>query len=117
MKDPNAADYVVGVVGAGAMGQGIAQVSAQGGSKTFILDAREGAAVAAKEAIGARLARLVEKGRLDQAGLDAAVDRLIPAASVADLASCDAVVEAIFEDLDVKRQLFQSIEALSRPTV
>ncbi|MBX2854956.1 MAG: 3-hydroxyacyl-CoA dehydrogenase [Rhodobacteraceae bacterium] len=115
MKNANAADFVVGVVGAGAMGQGIAQVSAQGGMRTLLLDARPGAAAAAKNAVTARLARLVEKGRLSRDECEAASDRIEPVDGASALSTCDTVVEAVFEDLEVKRALFREIEAVVTP--
>lgn len=112
MKPVDAPDYVVGVVGAGAMGQGIAQVSVQGGMRVLLHDARDGGAAAGKQAIAGRLQRLVEKGRLDADAAAAAIDRLEPISDLADLAPADAVVEAVFEDLELKRTLFRSIEAV-----
>ena len=79
MKNPDQPDYVVAVVGCGAMGQGIAQVSAQGGMRTLLFDAREGGAAAAKDQIAKRIERLVEKGRLGESDAKAAIDRLEPA--------------------------------------
>lgn len=110
MKAIDAADYTVGVVGAGAMGQGIAQVSAQGGMKTIILDVKPGAADAAKATIAGRLDRLVEKGRMSDTAAAAAKDCLHAVEDVAGLAGCDTVVEAVFEDIDVKQSLFKQIE-------
>jgi len=115
MKQPDRSDYVVGVVGAGAMGQGIAQVSVQGGMRTLLLDARPGGAEAAREAMGGRLRRLVEKGQMTADAAGAAIARLEPVGDVAALAPCDAVIEAVFEDLDVKRRLFAGIEAVVAP--
>ncbi|HEX9791706.1 MAG TPA: 3-hydroxyacyl-CoA dehydrogenase [Kiloniellales bacterium] len=115
MKSPEAVDYVTGIVGAGAMGQGIAQVSVLGGMRTFLLDSQPGAATAAVASIAGRLDRLVEKGRLDLAEAGAAKARLQAVAGVADLAPCDVVIEAIFEDLEAKRALFQEIEATVTP--
>ena len=115
MKSVDADDYTVAVVGAGAMGQGIAQVSIQGGMKTLFLDAREGAAAKAKDMIVGRLSRLVEKGRMSEAEAKAAGDLLVPVSNVADLKDADCVVEAVFEDLEVKRKLFEEIEAAVGP--
>jgi len=112
MKSVDADDYTLAVVGAGAMGQGIAQVAIQGGMKTYLLDAREGAAAKAKQTITARLDRLVEKGRIGEDDAKSAADLLIPAADVADLKDADCVVEAVFEDIEVKRQLFKDIEGV-----
>lgn len=101
---------VIGVVGTGAMGQGIAQVAVQGGLVAVLLDTREGAAQAAKGAIATRLLRLVEKGKLTQDAAEAAVERLRPATSLGDLAGAGCIVEAVFEDLEVKRRLFKDLE-------
>ncbi|MEM7500226.1 MAG: 3-hydroxyacyl-CoA dehydrogenase [Pseudomonadota bacterium] len=111
MKAPDAADYCIGVAGAGAMGQGIVQVAVQGGIRTVLIDAREGAAAAAKEQVAGRLRRLVEKGRMGEADAEAAIALIEPGEGPADFAPCDAVVEAVFEDLEVKRALFREIEA------
>ncbi|MBK0400256.1 3-hydroxyacyl-CoA dehydrogenase [Limibaculum sp. M0105] len=115
MKPADAADYVLGVAGAGAMGQGIAQVAAAGGMRVLLLDAREGAAASARDTIAGRLARLAEKGRISADDAEAAAARIEPVASVAALAPCDAVVEAVFEDLEVKRSLFAQIEEAVAP--
>ncbi|MEM1160797.1 MAG: 3-hydroxyacyl-CoA dehydrogenase, partial [Pseudomonadota bacterium] len=115
MKHPDQADYVVGVVGCGAMGQGIAQVSAQGGMRTLLFDAREGGANAAKDAIAVRINRLVEKGRIGEADADAAIARLEPVGGIGGLADADCVVEAVFEDLDVKHSIFKELEGVVRP--
>jgi 3-hydroxybutyryl-CoA dehydrogenase len=114
MKHPDASDYTVGVVGAGAMGQGIIQVAVQGGMRTVILDARPGGAEAARKAVGARLDRMVEKERIGVDDAAAAVARIGIAEDFADLAPCDAVIEAIFEEIEVKRQTFAQIEAAVR---
>ncbi len=111
MKEPDAADYVVGVVGAGAMGQGIVQVSAQGGMRTLVFDAKPGAAGAAKKAVAGRIERLVEKGRLGEDDAAAAIDRIEVVDEIAALAPSDAVIEAIVEDLEVKRKVFGEVEA------
>ncbi|MEU6123134.1 3-hydroxyacyl-CoA dehydrogenase [Streptomyces sp. NPDC047123] len=100
----------VAVVGTGTMGQGIAQVALVAGHPVLLYDAVPGRAKAAAEAIGARLDRLVEKGRLTTADRAAAGARIAPADSLADLAGCGLVVEAVLERLDVKQRLFQDLE-------
>ncbi|MGQ4384610.1 3-hydroxyacyl-CoA dehydrogenase [Streptomyces sp. SAS_270] len=100
----------VAVVGTGTMGQGIAQVALAAGHPVRLHDAVPGRADAAAEAIGARLDRLVDKGRLTSADRDAARARLHPAHSVAELADCALVVEAVLERLDVKQELFRELE-------
>ncbi|MPZ11845.1 MAG: 3-hydroxyacyl-CoA dehydrogenase [Kiloniellaceae bacterium] len=115
MKRPDAPDYLLGIAGAGAMGQGIAQVSAAGGMRSLLLDARPDAAAQAVATIKGRLARLVEKGRMTEAAAAAAGERLVAVQDIAELAGCDAVVEAVFEDLETKRDLFRELEAAVRP--
>ncbi|MGW2820021.1 3-hydroxyacyl-CoA dehydrogenase [Streptomyces sp. NPDC001443] len=102
----------VAVVGTGTMGQGIAQVALVAGHTVRLYDAAPGRALAAAEAIGARLDRLVEKDRLAAADRDAARARLRPAQELADLADCALVVEAILERLDVKQELMRDLEAV-----
>ncbi len=115
MKDPNAPDYVVGVVGAGTMGQGIAQVAAQGGMRTLILDSREGAAEAGRRAIVARIERLAEKGTFSHADAGAAIVRMEVVEDVSGFAPCDAVIEAIVEETEAKRLCFAGVEAAVGP--
>ncbi|MGW3262901.1 3-hydroxyacyl-CoA dehydrogenase [Streptomyces sp. NPDC001056] len=100
----------VAVVGTGTMGQGIAQVALVAGHPVRLYDAAPGRAREAAAAIGARLDRLVEKGRLDAAARDAARARLAPADALTDLADCGLVVEAVLERLDVKQRLFGELE-------
>ena len=111
MKPVDAADYTLGVVGLGAMGQGIAQVSAQGGMRTVLVDAKPGAAEAAREAIAGRLNRLVEKCRMSSEDAEAAIGLMHVADGVGELESADCVVEAVFEDAALKQLLFREIEA------
>ncbi|OLZ63626.1 3-hydroxyacyl-CoA dehydrogenase [Streptomyces sp. IMTB 2501] len=100
----------VAVVGTGTMGQGIAQVALVAGHPVRLYDAVAGRARDAAAAIGARLDRLAEKGRITGADRDAARSRLAPVESLADLADCGLVVEAVLERLDVKQQLFGELE-------
>ncbi|MEU3352056.1 3-hydroxyacyl-CoA dehydrogenase [Streptomyces sp. NPDC037389] len=101
----------VAVVGTGTMGQGIAQVALVAGHPVRLYDAVPGQAEEAARAIAARLGRLVDKGRLDAAGRDAALARLRPAARLAELADSALVIEAIVERLDAKQKLFQELES------
>src|SRR4029078_10464654 len=101
----------VAVVGVGAMGAGIAQVAAVAGHRTRLYDARAGAAEAAKEKIAAALERIVAKGRMTPAIMQAAVDRLHPIATLADCGGTGLVIEAIVESLDVKRKVLAEIES------
>jgi 3-hydroxybutyryl-CoA dehydrogenase len=101
---------LLGVVGTGLMGRGIAQVAAQAGIDTLLHDARAGTAEAAKEGIATQLHRMAEKGKLGTDEAARAIARLQPVASVADLARCSIVVEAIVEELEAKRELFRALE-------
>ncbi|HCP55439.1 MULTISPECIES: 3-hydroxyacyl-CoA dehydrogenase PaaH [Pseudomonas] len=102
----------VAVIGAGAMGAGIAQVAAQAGHAVMLFDMREGAAAEAISSIDRQLAKRVEKGKLDAQTRTAVVARLQPAASIEALADAHLVIEAIVENLEVKRALFSQLETL-----
>lgn len=105
----------VGIVGAGAMGVGIAQIAAQAGAAVVLFDTREGAASGAIARLRETWARLVEKGKLTAAQADEAANRLRAAAGIDDLSGCDLVVEAIVEDLAAKRALFADLERVTAP--
>ncbi len=103
---------LVAVVGAGAMGAGIAQVATQAGHAVRIHDLRQGAARTAVSTIGQRIADLATKGRLaPEAARDAAA-RLAACDSLADCAGAALVVEAIAEDLGAKRALLKDLDAI-----
>ncbi|MES2742579.1 MAG: 3-hydroxyacyl-CoA dehydrogenase [Pseudomonadota bacterium] len=103
---------VVAVVGGGAMGAGIAQVAALAGHRVLLFDSRPQARDRALEHIGRAIGKLVDKGRLTPAAAADAAARLAPAASLAELAGAALVVEAIVENLDAKRALFEALEAV-----
>jgi len=102
----------VGIIGAGAMGRGIAQIAAQAGSTVLLMDNAPGAAERARESVAAQWNRLHEKGRLDAAERDACVARLKVADAIEALSGCDLVVEAVVENLEIKRTLFRQLEAV-----
>lgn len=106
----------LGIVGAGAMGTGIAHVFALAGMVVSIYDAREQAAQAAKEQIIARLQKRVADGKMPADKADAAAACLRVATSLQDFADCDVVVEAIVENIDVKAQVFAELEAVTKPS-
>jgi 3-hydroxybutyryl-CoA dehydrogenase len=105
----------VGIVGAGAMGRGIAQIAAQAGSTVLLFDLQLEASRAAQTAVFSQWDKLGEKGRLDAAQLSACKSRLFCADTLGALAGCDLIVEAIVERLDVKAELFTALENLVRP--
>jgi 3-hydroxybutyryl-CoA dehydrogenase len=115
MLDASRSDLVAGVAGAGTMGRGIAQVLAQCGVRTLVFDAQPGAAQKAKDSVSQALGKLVEKGRLDAAGLQRTLAQMEIAASLEDLARCHVVIEAIVEDLGAKRELFSKLESIVSP--
>jgi 3-hydroxybutyryl-CoA dehydrogenase len=107
----------VGVIGAGTMGNGIAQVFAQAEFGVRLIDSAAPALDRARAAIERSLARFVEKGRMTPADRDAALGRLTAGTSVDSLADCDYIVEAVFEDAEVKRSLFARLDQITRPDV
>lgn len=102
----------VGVIGVGAMGQGIAQVAAEAGAQVVLFDARPDGAAAAQTRIAGVWDGLVAKGRRKAEDAAAAKARLTAALDLSDLAGCDLVVEAIVEDLEVKRDVFRQVEGV-----
>lgn len=109
-------DVIVAVVGAGAMGAGIAQVALQAGHPVRLYDAREGAAETAIQGIRRQLGRLVEKGRLSENAQAECHGRLSAVDSVSDLADAGLVIEAIVESLEAKRALFAELESHCAPS-
>ncbi len=102
----------VGVVGLGTMGAGIAQVCVQAGLETVGREVSDELCERARERIAHYLARGVEKGRLSAAERDAALARLTTTTRLDELAGCDFVVEAVVEDLEIKRDLLRELEAV-----
>lgn len=99
----------IGVLGAGAMGSGIAQVAAQNGHEVILVDAHRAALEKSRHGHEKILARLVEKGRLAAGEDQAIMARMRYEANLSDLAECGLVIEAIVEDLAVKKQVFKSL--------
>ena len=104
----------VGVVGLGTMGVGIAQVSVQSGFETVGREVSDELAERGRATVERYLDRGVEKGRLSQPERDGAVGRLTLTTDLADLASCDLVIEAVLEELDLKRELFAELDRVTR---
>jgi len=103
------------VAGAGLMGHGIAQVHASIGKQVTLYEPDWARAVAGLERIAANLERAVAKGQLAARGRDAALARIQPTDRLADVADADLVIEAVFEDLDVKRVLWTELDRHARP--
>ena len=107
----------IGVVGAGTMGNGIAQVFAQSGYDVRLCDALPAALDRARGTIEKSLGRFVEKGKLPAADRDAALARLTTSATLDALADVDYVVEAIAENVDTKLGVFRALDSITRPDV
>ncbi|HEY1481946.1 MAG TPA: 3-hydroxyacyl-CoA dehydrogenase family protein [Candidatus Acidoferrum sp.] len=102
----------VGVVGCGLMGSGIAQVSAQAGFQTVVREVNTELVEKGLKSIEKNLARLVEKGTLTDAARTEVRGRLKGTTSLDEMKDCDVIVEAIIEQLPVKRELFSTLDAL-----
>ncbi|MDB5967202.1 MAG: 3-hydroxyacyl-CoA dehydrogenase [Polaromonas sp.] len=97
------------------MGRGIAQIAAQAGSVIKLLDLQPDAADKAREHLAGQWDKLVAKGRLEASVAEGHKARVQPVKTMADLADCDLVVEAVVERIDVKQALFAELETLVRP--
>ncbi|HEX4575556.1 MAG TPA: 3-hydroxybutyryl-CoA dehydrogenase [Gemmatimonadales bacterium] len=106
----------VGVLGCGLMGAGIAQVAATAGYETVVRDVAPAVWDRARPGIEKSLAKLVEKGKLAPGDRDAALQRLRFTTITADLKSCDIILEAVTEDLELKNALWRELDALVGPT-
>jgi 3-hydroxybutyryl-CoA dehydrogenase len=102
----------IGVLGAGTMGTGIAQVAALGGYPTQLYDAIPEAAESGAVRLGEALAKGVDRGRWSEAEGDDAAARVRPALEIAELAGCDLLIEAAPEDVELKRELFAAVAAV-----
>jgi 3-hydroxybutyryl-CoA dehydrogenase len=107
----------IGIIGAGTMGNGIAQVFAQSGYEVRLVDAVAPALDRARTTIEKSLGKFVEKGRMSAAERDAAIARVSTGTEVGELADADYVVEAIVEDVQAKRGLFGRLDTITRPDV
>jgi 3-hydroxybutyryl-CoA dehydrogenase len=107
-----AKNYRITVIGAGTMGSGIAQVAATAGETVCIYDTQGAALKKAESAIKNNLSRTVEKGRMSAAEAEGILNRIIYTSTLQDAEHSDCVIEAIVENLDVKKSLFAQLEAL-----
>lgn len=105
----------IGIAGLGLMGSGIAVAALSAGYRVVGLDRDDEAAAKGRERILGLLQKNLSAGRIDQAMFDAQESRLSVTAADADLAPCDLVIEAVFDDLDVKIDLFRRLDKVIRP--
>ncbi len=103
---------IIGVIGSGAMGNGIAQVAATFGHKVLIYDSNAIALQKAKASLGSGLSKLVEKQKISEEKKNSILANTSYCNSLNDLASCDLVIEAIIEKLEIKQHVFAELEKL-----
>lgn len=104
----------VGVIGSGIMGAGIVQVAAQAGYEVVLRSRQQATADATLASLEKGLARLVEKGRMEEADRDATLARITATSVIRDLADCDLVIESVVEDLQTKKELFVELNHVCR---
>ncbi|BBB00227.1 putative 3-hydroxyacyl-CoA dehydrogenase [Actinacidiphila reveromycinica] len=100
------------VVGAGLMGAGIAQVSAQAGYEVVLRDVTDAALTRGRDAIAASYGKFVAKGKLAAGDAEAALARITTTTDLDAAADADFVVEAVFEEIEVKREIFRTLDRL-----
>jgi len=105
----------IGVVGTGTMASGIVEVCAKAGYDVVYRARSTDKAAATRKTLEKSLEKAVQRGKLDEAGRDAALSRVTGTVDLDDLADCDVVIEAVVEDLDVKRALFAALDEVVKP--
>src|SRR5579859_862809 len=105
----------IGVAGSGTMGSGIAIVAARAGFRTIVYDTSAETVARARAQTETFFKRSVERGRLAADQLPVVMGRLAGTTTIGDLAACDLVIEAVFEDLAVKHALFAQLNAVCPP--
>jgi 3-hydroxybutyryl-CoA dehydrogenase len=105
----------VAIIGAGAMGRGIAQIAAQAGSQVWLFDTQDGSSAKACEALGQTWDKLADKGKLNAETVASYKARLHQASALQELANCQLVVEAIVEKIEIKKAVFGDLEKIVAP--
>lgn len=105
----------IAVIGAGLMGSGIAQVSAAAGYEVVLRDVSDAATARGLAGITASYEKFVSKGKMEAADAEAALARITATTDLAGLGEADVIVEAVFEDLDVKQGLFRELDKIAKP--
>jgi len=106
----------IGIIGAGTMGIGIAQIASQNKHKVFLLDNNEAQLKQSKLKLEKILARLVEKNKISEDDKSAVLERILFTTDIDALSGCDMVIEAIIENLEVKHEVFRALENVVKPT-
>jgi 3-hydroxybutyryl-CoA dehydrogenase len=105
----------IAVIGAGLMGSGIAQISAAAGYEVVLRDVSDAATARGLAGITASYEKFVGKGKMERADADAALARITTTTDLAAAADADIVIEAVFEDLEVKQHLFRELDGIVKP--
>ncbi|WP_273778798.1 3-hydroxyacyl-CoA dehydrogenase [Acinetobacter sp. GSS19] len=105
----------IGIIGAGIMGTGIAQIAILSGHDVYLYDANAEAATQAKDRLGQTLQQLASKGKFTEEQVITALTHLHVAEQLLELKDCQLVIEAIIEKLDIKQQLMQQLESIVSP--
>lgn len=107
------AEWQIGIVGSGAMGSGIAQVAAMAGHKVFVYDTNSASLQKAKQNLVSTLGKLVEKQKISQQKSDEVNSLIIFSENIETLKPCALIIEAIVENLDIKKQVFSQLEKIT----
>lgn len=105
----------IGILGAGQMGHGIAQVAAQAGFTVILRDVEQAFVDRGLDGIKRNLERALSKGKITEADRDAALGRVTGTTELKALADCDVVIEAIIENIDIKRKVWQELDTIVKP--
>ena len=115
MNSVDSKDFTLGVVGAGLMGGGIAQVAVQAGIRTLLFDAQPGAGAKAKQNISVVFQKLAAKGKLSDEAMRRTLELLQPVDTLNEFSACNVVIEAIVENLSAKQEAFKKLESVVTP--
>ena len=107
---------VIGIVGSGAMGNGIAQVASTAGHKTIVYDTNASALEKAKSNLKNSLSKLVEKGKITEEKAQSILGLTLYTGTISDFKSCDLIIEAIIEKSEVKQTVFKELESITSDT-
>ncbi|MBI0425139.1 3-hydroxyacyl-CoA dehydrogenase [Psychrobacter sp. NG27] len=102
----------IAIIGTGIMGMGIAQIAVQAGITVLLFDAKAGAAEQGRQSLQAMLEKLTAKGKFTDAQLASTLQKLVVISELSEIAQADVVIEAIIEDLAIKKQLFKQLETI-----
>lgn len=106
----------IGVIGAGQMGQGIAQTAAQSGFQIFLADVNLDSATKGVQKIQIQIEKMVEKQKITTEAAQTALAALRPVNALSDLKDCDLVIEAVSENVSLKKKIFQELDAVCKAT-